>query len=691
MDGQQVAAEFAANFGALRAHPDKMIIESLTECCKRDIRAAYAVTNTIVGRLQDPATDPAFKLPILYLSDAIMKKVGGTYPEFFSKHLAAVIHRTINEVQPQDRKRLGVLVKTWEERRLLPADVIAQMSNSVAQRLALDAAMPLPMPAAVYNPMPAQSVGPLYPPQQAHQSQYTQQTHALYPHHQQQQQPPPPPPPPPHASVYPVGVYPPQASQQPSKKRTSRFDPPSSTAASSAAVATSPAFEQAVQAEMSTLLAQLLRDLGGAQFSLAELQQSDLGLYQQLRVQAEATARGRFGVQNEGVAGGAGGAKSIRAILNQTVVFLDPARVEAVLAGLSQHASASSNSDVENDESSGSNSDSKGSSSKGAGGGSKVRAIAGAIRDSLQRSLGDVNKAPPLPPILFGPLPLEPTAVFAQAIAAQRQQHNPNQQGSSSSAAVAAARRARQAIRFGPVELGRPPLDPLRKLNTDRPFRWPEDGVRFKTQIELNAYIDIYAEKRRVAMRLEQSGTIQHREWYCHLDVWVSNLKGEGADMSSDGAGGAGAAGNKKSGGGKAGAAAASGGKEFIVPADEHFTRCPVSKEEFETVWNDEEGEFMYRHAVKVLVTAAADAAVYKLGQPTSQASVRYIVAHKRLVVDEWIGAGKAATLGDAVQRYQAMSSAASRPELVQALRKAAGEGEDEEAVFVMLELAASI
>lgn len=448
-----------------------------------------------------------------------------------------------------------------------------------------------------------------------------------------------------------------------------------------------PAFEQAVQAEMGTLLAQLLRDLGGAQFSLAELQQSDLGLYQQLRVQAEATARERFGLRNVGVAGGAGGNNAIRAIVNQTVVFLDPARVETVLAGLSQHASSNNNSDVENDESSRGNSE---GGAAGAGGSSKVRAIAGAIRDSLQRLLADANKAPPLPPILFGPLPLEPTAAFAQAIAAQRQQLNPNQQGSSSNAAVAAARRARQAIRFGPAELGRPPLDPLRKLNTDRPFRWPEDGVRFKTQIELNAYIDIYAEKRRVAMRLEQSGTIQHREWYCHLDVWVSNLKGEGADTNSDGTGGPGAAGSKKSGGGKAGAAAASGGKEFIVPADEHFTRCPVSKEEFETVWNDEEGEFMYRHAVKVLVTAAADAAVYKLGQPTSQASVRYIVAHKRLVVDEWIGAGKAATLGDAAQRYQAMSSAASRPELVQALRKAAGEGEDEEAVFVMLELAAA-
>jgi hypothetical protein len=45
---------------------------------------------------------------------------------------------------------------------------------------------------------------------------------------------------------------------------------------------------------------------------------------------------------------------------------------------------------------------------------------------------------------------------------------------------------------------------------------------------------------------------------------------------------------------------AASSGVEFIVPADEHFPRCPVSKEMFETFFDEDEGEMMFRNAAKV-------------------------------------------------------------------------------------------
>ncbi len=48
-------------------------------------------------------------------------------------------------------------------------------------------------------------------------------------------------------------------------------------------------------------------------------------------------------------------------------------------------------------------------------------------------------------------------------------------------------------------------------------------------------------------------------------------------------------------------AAATSSGVEFIVPADEHFPRCPVSKEMFETFFDEDEGEMMFRNAAKVM------------------------------------------------------------------------------------------
>ena len=72
--------------------------------------------------------------------------------------------------------------------------------------------------------------------------------------------------------------------------------------------------------------------------------------------------------------------------------------------------------------------------------------------------------------------------------------------------------------------------------------------------------------------------------------------------------------------------------EEFVVPADENFTRCPVSKEAFETVWDDEEGAFMYRNAVKVLVTDAADKELFKMALPTEQTGMGYLIVHKPLV-----------------------------------------------------------
>jgi hypothetical protein len=141
------------------------------------------------------------------------------------------------------------------------------------------------------------------------------------------------------------------------------------------------------------------------------------------------------------------------------------------------------------------------------------------------------------------------------------------------------------------------------------------------------------------------------------------------------GAGGSGGAGTSGEGGET---------EEFIVPADENFNRCPVSKEVFEMVWDDEEGAYMFRNAVRVLVTEAADPVLYKLGQPTAQPDVNYLIVHKPLVMDGWLQAGRAETLKGAILRYEAMGKA---EEVIEALTVAAGDDEDEEDVFVILEL----
>jgi hypothetical protein len=133
--------------------------------------------------------------------------------------------------------------------------------------------------------------------------------------------------------------------------------------------------------------------------------------------------------------------------------------------------------------------------------------------------------------------------------------------------------------------------------------------------------------------------------------------------------------------------------EEFILPADEHFTRCPVSREVFECVWDAEEGEMMYRHAVKVLVSEAADAALYPLAQPVPWegedgapgAPVRYLIVHER-VLNQWLAAGKAVPLKDAVIRYKTAHSGVVGQAKADKLTGAVGQDDDEDDVFVLLE-----
>ena len=130
--------------------------------------------------------------------------------------------------------------------------------------------------------------------------------------------------------------------------------------------------------------------------------------------------------------------------------------------------------------------------------------------------------------------------------------------------------------------------------------------------------------------------------------------------------------------------------EQFIVPADEHFTRCPVSREVFEAFFDEEEGEFMYRNAARLLVTKPADSALFNLGRETENKvpDVRYLIVHKLLVLDSLLQSGKATSLSEALQRYQAAGARVPAAlEVAERLRAAAGEEENEDDVFVMLDL----
>lgn len=241
-------------------------------------------------------------------------------------------------------------------------------------------------------------------------------------------------------------------------------------------------------------------------------------------------------------------------------------------------------------------------------------------------------------------------------------------------------------------ELGRNPEKIVAALYVDKPFQFHEDGLRFSTLSELKLHTDKHLELKKLL--LKRATVREYRDWYCTSTQWVTDFSA----LSLGGAAGVGAtvtsASSSSTGAVQSGRGGEDEEEEYILPADEHFTRCPVSREVFECVWDEEEGEMMHRNAVKVLVTEAADPGLYRLAQPVpwekieegkASAPVRYLVVHKLLVLDQWLAAGRAVPLRDAVIRYKTASSAAGNAK-AEKLMGALGQDDDEDDVFVLLE-----
>ena len=155
----EVLQEFELLISILKEHPDKKLILDLTKMCERHVVLSTPLSDMIIARIIDPLTPLNWKLPIFYLIDSVMKHVGGPFPMLFSRHMMAVFQRAYDEVHllhgrlpfssrqnpppflcpqmPQKEKdRLDFLLGTWEERQLLPGELLAGMRRMVVARKA---------------------------------------------------------------------------------------------------------------------------------------------------------------------------------------------------------------------------------------------------------------------------------------------------------------------------------------------------------------------------------------------------------------------------------------------------------------------------------------------------------------------------------------------------------------------------
>lgn len=220
--------------------------------------------------------------------------------------------------------------------------------------------------------------------------------------------------------------------------------------------------------------------------------------------------------------------------------------------------------------------------------------------------------------------------------------------------------------------------------------------MRFETLEQLKEHTDRFLEEKKRAMSSGAKDARAFRDWYCSCDQWITDfdsltIGGDGRKQPADASGAdarakGSSAGSAGTGSGAVAEGAAEEREEYFLPADEHFPRCPVSREVFVQEWDDEDGELIIRNAVKILVSAEADENLFRLAQPIdSSAHIRYLIVHKLLVLDQWLAVGRAATLKDALARYSSMSSGGGKQKVEQ-LQQAAAD-EDEEDTFVLLEL----
>lgn len=218
----------------------------------------------------------------------------------------------------------------------------------------------------------------------------------------------------------------------------------------------------------------------------------------------------------------------------------------------------------------------------------------------------------------------------------------------------------------------------LRNLYEGRPHQCFEDGLRFTNLQQLRQHTDGILERKKLMKKKSDRKEPQNREWFCTLPQWITNFQSKvlgatGADVTSSGQ-----PGGSSSGATVASAVIAEAAEEFVIPADENFTRCPISGEVFQAIWDDEEGEMMYRNAVKVLLPPGSEPNLYHMARPVDGAGastgIKYMIVHKLFVVDKWLQERKAMPLSDLPTEEL----------LTQQLKEAAGE-EDAEDIFVLL------
>jgi len=607
------------------------------------------ITLIIIYYYKDPITLPTFKVPIFYVIDIILKKVGGPYYFHFSHHIAQIFILTYNEFYKlnilDQNMKLAKLIVTWEERakeyrestkgtKDLPPTWLEALNQMRMFLSSVPQPPPPPIQQQLYNqqqfhppvihqqyhqPITQSNVYPIQPttsnkrshggeligngipdPRSTtslyHQQPQARPLQSSYNQLQQQQQ-----------QQYPV--Y--QQAQNFQQNNTIRR----------------PDLESMIMIEMKSLY----REMGGNEdeMTLEELASMNPTLYAQMRAAAEANINST--IRNSPILDGSSfneiqGPK-VNGYICEAPVTIHLSQSEELIKRLE---SFKINSNI-------------------------PESISKKLSKQLNFLISKVHEHPPLPPMILGHLPLEPSAAFiALCDSSKKETVTPKVIEFPKFTTNDVISRNDKNLRLI-----------LKKFNQDRPFVHREDAVRFSSREKLAKHMDSYLARKEIERK--SANELSYRQYYCTLLQWVSDFNA--LETNS----------NLKTNPAALLQKSMKLEESIPLPFDENFMRCPVSKESFERTFEKNEGEWMYKNASKVLVSEDADANIYKLGQSTSEPSIRYLIVHNELVLKDWLNCGRATTLKDAKERYEAIG--AGDDIFIKSLEKAA----DGEVVYVML------
>lgn len=743
-----VLTDFHGRFRRLGAHPDKAVIDDCVLFAKEQGGQAYHIAKAMVSRYMDRNKDVRCLLSILYCMDAIMQYAGGEYPAVFSRYLIDVCLRGFDCMDDHGRNKLGNLINIWGERNSLSADLMDQLQRMKTDKLAQPASTPSfqaprgpPAPAQQSTTMAYphnlgqmqqhqqslhQQAPPLHVPGAASQPSYesllSMEKEALL-----------------HELLQSLGEAPGAMTlDQLAQSNMELYNNICTSAEANASVKLGggapmppPAPSQA-QSQAPAAVAgantggappptMMVVDDGNEKDEDRRTADSFLSKWSEHEHHASATSGDGY----------------LRGFVAAQPVLVHTEGVEAVRARLEAYEQSLG----KIQESNGIKQEDEGDGDGDAGsldsvplpaailgthdGRASVTSALVRVKRKLSDILAEASSPSPssgdLPSLVTGPLPLLPSQHYTRALeeylsAGTSGAHDGNgstKVGAGGGRTAGAGRaggsrfsaRKKEVPAFQTGQLSAPAAYALQALYVHRKYQFQEDGVRFLTQAKLDAYVDKYANKQLILRMTDKA--IKSRPWLPSEQEWQTDF-GEAMNIErdralaeaagrgdEDGIGGAGGAlklpGSSSSSGGAAGQGGAGAhtggggaGREYSVLADEQFTRCPISRERFVSIFDEDSGDMWYRNAARVLVTSLADVSTYNLAMETEHPAVRYLIINKGLVLDSWLNIGKAASYNDAMQRYQAMG--AEHSEKVTGLQTALGQ-EDEDNCFVVLEL----